>query len=145
MYADDTQIFSSSYDANELVIKLNSDLAHVRNWLIENKLQLHPSKSKLMFIGSSYNWNNKNTEHPVVVNNIPVSRTDTHKCLGVQVNEKLSWDSHIDMICKKASAGIGAMRRIKPFVPVDTLEKVYKSLVQPLNIVPLFGTTAENY
>ena len=35
------------------------------------------------------------------------------------------------MICKKASAGIGATRRIKPFVPVDTLEKVYKSLVQP--------------
>ena len=131
MYADDTQIFSSSYDANELVVKLNSDLAHVRNWLIENKLQMHPSKSKLMFIGSSYNLNNKNSEQPVVVNNIPVSRTDTHKCLGVQMDEKLSWDSHIDMICKKASAGIGAMRRIKPFVPVDTLEKVYKSLVQP--------------
>ena len=35
------------------------------------------------------------------------------------------------MICKKTSAGIEAMRRIKPFVPVDTLEKVYKSLVQP--------------
>ena len=33
------------------------------------------------------------------------------------------------MICKKVSAGIGAMRRIKPFVPVDTLEKVYKSLL----------------
>ena len=78
MYADDTQIFSSSYDANELVVKLNSDLARVRNWLIENKLQMHPSKSKLMFIGSSYNLNNKNTEQPVVVNNIPVSRTDTH-------------------------------------------------------------------
>ena len=31
MYADDTQIFSSSYDANELVVKRNSDLAHVRN------------------------------------------------------------------------------------------------------------------
>ena len=131
MYADDTQIFSSSYDANELVIKLNSDLANVRDWLIENKLQMHPSKSKLMFIGSSYNLNNKNTEQPVVVNNTPVSRTDTHKCLGVHIDEKLSWDSHIDMICKKASAGIGAMRRIKPFVPVDTLEKVYKSLVQP--------------
>ena len=88
---------------------------------------MHPSKSKLMFIGSSYNLNNKNIEQPVVVNNIPVSRTDTHKCLGVQIDEKLSWDSHIDMICKKTSAGIGAMRRIKAFVPVDTLEKVYKS------------------
>ena len=84
-----------------------------------------------MFIGSSYNLNNKNSEQPVVVNNIPASRTDTHKCLGVQIDEKLSWDSHIDMICEKTSAGIGAMRRIKPFVPVDTLGKVYKSLVQP--------------
>ena len=129
MYADDTQIFSSSYDVNELVIKLNSDLAHVRNWLIETKIQMQPSKSKLMFICSSYNLNNKNTEQPVVVNNIPVSRTDTHKCLGVQIDEKLSWDSHIDKICKKASSGIGAMRRMKPLVPVDTLEKVYKSLV----------------
>lgn len=35
------------------------------------------------------------------------------------------------MICTKASVGIGAVRRIKPFVPLDTLEKVYKSLVQP--------------
>ena len=37
----------------------------------------------------------------------------------------------MDMICKKASTAIGAMRRIKPFVPLDTLEKVHKSLVQP--------------
>ena len=103
MYADDTQIFSSSYDANELVIKLNSDLAHVHNWFIENKLQIHPSKSKLMFIGSSYNLNNNNTEQPVVVNNMPVSRTDSHKCLGVQIDEERSCDCHIDMICKKAS------------------------------------------
>ena len=69
---------------------------------------------------------------PVVVNSIPVSRTDTNKCLGrFRSDEKLSWDSDIDMICKKNSAGIGAMKCIKPFIPVDTLEKVYKSLAQP--------------
>ena len=120
MYADNTQIFSSSYDANELATKLNSDLAHVRNWLIENKLHMQPSESQLMFIGSSYNLNNKNTVQPVVVNNLPISRTEKHKSLGVQVDEKVTWDSHIDMICKKANGGIGAMRRIKPFVPLDT-------------------------
>ena len=27
MYVDDTQIFASSHDANELIVKLNSDLA----------------------------------------------------------------------------------------------------------------------
>ena len=36
------------------------------------------------------------------------------------------------MIFRKARAGIGAMRRnIKPCVPVDTLEKVCKSVAQP--------------
>ena len=37
MYADNTQIFASSPDANKLIVKLNSDLAQVRKWLIKNK------------------------------------------------------------------------------------------------------------
>ena len=43
MYADDTQIFVSSHNANELIVKLNSDVAQVGKWLIKNKLQMHPS------------------------------------------------------------------------------------------------------
>ena len=31
MYVDDTQIFASSHDKNELIVKLNSDLAQVRS------------------------------------------------------------------------------------------------------------------
>ena len=58
LYADDTQIFSSSYDLDTLVENLNSDLNNIRNWLVRNKVQ-HPTKSKLMFNESSYNLNNK--------------------------------------------------------------------------------------
>ena len=86
-----------------------------------------------MFIGSSYNLSNKSFEPAVVVNNTPVSQTATHKCQMVQIDEKLE-DRHIDMISfKKASASIGAMRRIRPFAPSNSLaiEKVCKSLVQP--------------
>lgn len=62
-----------------------------------------------MFIKSSYNLSNKSFEPAVVVNNTPLSQTDTQKCLRFQIDEKLE-DRHIDMIsCKKASAGIGAM------------------------------------
>ena len=125
MYVDDTQIFASSHDENELIVNLNSDLAQVRKWLIKNKLQMHPSKEKLLFIGSSYNMKYNITEQPVVVNDQPISRTSAHKCLGVHTDEKLSWDCHVDTICKKISAGIGAMRRIKNFVPVVTLETVW--------------------
>ena len=61
----------------------------------------------------------------------PVSRTSTQVCLGVKLDENLSSTSHIEVICKKARSGIGAIKRIKPFVPMHTLESVYKSLVQP--------------
>ena len=61
----------------------------------------------------------------------PISRTSTQVCLGVKLDKNLSWASHIEMICKKASYGIGAIKRIKPFVPMHTLEAIYKSFVQP--------------
>jgi hypothetical protein len=38
---------------------------------------------------------------------------------------------HIDNICAKVGAGIGIMRRMKPFVPVETLKLIYNALVQP--------------
>ena len=47
------------------------------------------------------------------------------------MDEKLSWDKHIEKICGEVSAGIGAMRRIKPFVPTVTLQIIYKTLVLP--------------
>ena len=34
-------------------------------------------------------------------------------------------------ICKKICSGIGALRRIKPFVPQCSLVTLYKSLIQP--------------
>ena len=128
MYADDTQIFSSSYDANELVVKLNSDLAHVFEWMKEKR---HPSKCKMMFVGSTHNLNKLGCEEPIMVNAKPIPRISTQMCLGVKLDENLNWDSHITLICKKVSAAIGVMRRMKPFVPMHTLESVYKSLVQP--------------
>ena len=45
--------------------------------------------------------------------------------------KELSWDCHVDTICEKVSAGIGALRHINFFFPVATLETVYKGLVQP--------------
>ena len=43
---------------------------------------------------------------------------------GPDLDEKLSWEKHIEKICSKVSAGIGAMRRIKPYVPPATLQTI---------------------
>ena len=50
MYADDTQIFTSSQDTAKIADSLNSDLENMTDWLTVNKLQSHPNKTKMMVI-----------------------------------------------------------------------------------------------
>ena len=51
-------------------------------------------------------------------------------CLGVKLDESLEWNDHIEMICKKVAAGIGLMKRIKPYVPAYTFQTIYNALIQ---------------
>ena len=37
--------------------------------------------------------------------------------LGVELDENLESNDHIEMICKKAAVGIGMVKRIKPMFP----------------------------
>ena len=46
LYADDTQIYSSSHDYDTLVENLNMDLANIQKWLAKNKLKSHTKKNK---------------------------------------------------------------------------------------------------
>ena len=131
LYADDTEICASSNDCVDLVNKVNIDLDSTYQWMLQNKLQIHPGKSKHMFIGSSYNLKNKISSNPILINNKPIPRTKHYSCLGVNMDERLSWEKHVDSICSKVSAGIGAMRRVKPFVPRTTLKMLYNAIVQP--------------
>ena len=76
-----------------------------------------------MVVASTYNLNTKSGDlsNVISIDNSLVSRVPSNKCLGVLLDEKLTFETHIEYMCKKACAGIGALRRIKPFVPLCTL------------------------
>jgi hypothetical protein len=38
IYADDTEIYLSSKDCDDIVIKINLDLENIRKWMLQNKL-----------------------------------------------------------------------------------------------------------
>ena len=94
----------SSASFSELVIKLNQDLENIVKWLSRNKLQLHTKKSKAMFIGSPYNLKNKVGNEQVMINDKPVTRYSSFPCLGVELDERMSWENHIDTICGKVGS-----------------------------------------
>jgi hypothetical protein len=45
-YADDTEIYASAKDGDELVTNINSDLENVRKWMLQNKLSNSSNKDK---------------------------------------------------------------------------------------------------
>ena len=84
-----------------------------------------------MFIGSPHNIRNKIGDKSVISRNTPLFRYRSYKCLGVETDEHLSWEVHVNAICKKISAGIGVLKRTKRFVHNETLHTIYKALTQP--------------
>jgi hypothetical protein len=59
----------------------------------------------------------------------------------------LIFDIHIENLCKKICSGIGALRRIKPFVPLLSLKMLYKALIQPYFCYcsPLWDTCGKDH
>ena len=99
LYAHDTAISASSHDFDELVAIVNADLDSIRKWIICNKLQIHPRKTKYLFIGSPYNLKHKISDHQISISNTPVARIGKFSCLGVIMDGQLSWRSHVDHVC----------------------------------------------
>ena len=140
LYADDTQIYASSDNYDELVNFLSSDSENISRWLSDNKLQHHATKTKLMFIGSPYNIRNKIGDKSVIFRNTPLLRYRSFKCLGVEIDEHLSWEVHVNEICKKVSAGIGDLSaRIKTSnkrdVGYNVDKRVYAQQQQLLTVI----------
>ena len=38
------------------------------------------------------------------------------------INENLSWNAHIEKLSKKVASGIGALKRIRPYVSFRTIQ-----------------------
>ena len=49
----------------------------------------------------------------------------------VDIDDKLSWDKHIDKVAKKVASEIGGIRKIRDFVDRQTLLFVYNALINP--------------
>ena len=115
------------------------------DWLTVNKLQSHAKKTKFMLIGSAHNLSakgNEVTNSSIIMNNSIIESVLSQKCLGVDLDNRLVFDIHIENLCKKICLGIGALRRIKPFVPLRSLKMLYKALIQPYfdHCSPLWDT-----
>ena len=65
------------------------------------------------------------------IDGVPIDQSNESKSLELIIDENLSWKAHIHKISKKVSSGIGALKRVRPFVSMHTAIKIYKGLIEP--------------
>ena len=131
MYADDTNLTTTGKSLKDIVNATNTELSNVNSWLLANMLSLNKTKTEQMFIGSDDNVKKIRNVSYAHIGNKSIERVFSEKSVGVLVDERLSWSSHVDYIAKKISSGIGGLRQIRDFIPVETAVLIYNSLIQP--------------
>ena len=60
-----------------------------------------------------------------------ISRVSSAQYLGVTVTENLSWNEHINQICKKANSTLGLLRRILSVCDTKVKDTAHRTLVRP--------------
>ena len=126
LFADDTKIFKGIYK-NEDCEKLQEDIRKMEEWTKKWLLRFHPEKCKFMRVGTS-----EADEYVYSMNNQNLTYVNSEKDLGVVIDEKLSFESHINEKVNKANMMVGLIRRSFEHLDEETFLVLYKSLVRPV-------------
>ena len=131
MFADDTSITLSAKTVADLKLAVTSELNNLTCWLRANKSSLNVAKTELMIIGSRQRLNTQCEEINISIDDRTIKRVDHIKSLGLTIDAQLSWSKHVDEISKKVSSAIGALKRVRPFIPTDVAVQIYNALILP--------------
>ena len=109
LFADDTNLTAINKDNNSV----QGDLQNINNWLIDKKLRLNMGKTVQMNIG------NKNSASKTVFrfDYVLIEVENLCKYLGIYIDSKLSFQSHIECIKKRLSKQCGILCKLRHCVP----------------------------
>ena len=124
MYADDTVIYFSATSPGLIKQVLQNDLNYVEQWLQESKLVLNQSKTKWMLFGTRQKLEHS-SDIEIQFHGRNIEGVSSFCYLGVTLDEHLSWNEHVEIICHKVSKRLGLLSRIRPYLTQKAAKCVY--------------------
>ena len=125
LFADDTKVFKEIRSTEDCRL-LQEDLTKMLSWTQEWLLKFHPEKCVSMRVGKedpplyTYSLDNHNLEY-----------SSCEKDIGVHIDNKLKFDTHINLKINKANRTMGIIKRTFEYMDKDIFCKVFKALVRP--------------
>ena len=141
-FADDNSLYASSSELVEVISILERELSRAIYWYKINSMVANPGKFQAMFLGTH------NDNICLRVEGVTIQTSSIVKLLGVQLDCKLNFQTHVQTLCKSASQKINALMRVLDPSLTLIMRSVYvlRTSYQPSNSVHLwmFGSKSNN-
>ena len=136
LFADDTNIFVVGKSEEMVYEKANEVLRSVFLYMTSNQLHINMSKCTYMH----FKPNVKTTERQIcartipfmnlrlTVNNTRIKKVTSTRFLGVIIDDKLSWNAHLEYLENKLKSCLVQIKRIKNCIPETEYLSIYRSL-----------------
>lgn len=127
LFADDTCLFCSANNNQQLEQKCNLALEKCKKWLTSNALTLNVEKTH--FVNFSKNADRNNIVLKIG-DNILNEEADS-KYLGLILQNDLSFDKHVKSIIKKINSKIPLFYQLREIISRDKRIQIFNALVLP--------------
>ena len=101
IFANDTQIDTSSSNIDLIANTLNKDLANISDWMKANKLSLNANKTEYMVVGSHKRLHQTQSDPLITLGDNQIKRVKVTKSIGLMIDETLTWHDQVTLIRKK--------------------------------------------
>ena len=147
LFADDTNIFVKDKSLSSLNCAVNLELKKISRWFKLNKLSLYLKKINYILFTKKSRINPN--ELDIKIDSVVVQRATQTEFLGFVINERLTWNDHIQVVKHKVSKGLGILTKIRHFITNSILINLYYTLIYPhfeyCNIVWALCGTSSTY
>ena len=124
LFPDDINLHMSNSSFNVFQTTVNLELCKIDHRLRANKLSLNYNKTNFMLLTSR---KHNPASFKVIINNHNISPEDNLKYVGVLLDNKLSWKSHVQKVKTQLSRACGILSKLKHYTTLPVPKVVYNS------------------
>ncbi|GBO08824.1 RNA-directed DNA polymerase from mobile element jockey [Araneus ventricosus] len=145
MYADDTTILARNKNPKYTAAAINQHLQKLDDWFVKWKIALNVSKTEAVYFAKG-----EKKHKPVIkIKNKIIPWSQQAKYLGIILDNKLTWQSHISSIKTKFR---NVTRKLYPLIARDSDMKrkykilIYTAILRPIITYgcPIWGSAAKS-
>ena len=110
-YADDSTPYCAGKSAESVVNNLEQSSTILFKWLNNNYTNVNTGKSHLLLSG--------NSRATATIDSSYIESEDEQVLLGIIIDSNLTFENHINSICKKAGQKLNALARVAPYMNIQ--------------------------